>query len=343
MLRETTTERRPAMKRLLPLLLALLAALPLASFAAKTPPTPQVYYRIGNAADVVRSTEPGTVLMGGGTDVDAAFKWLCERGGNGDFLVIRATGTDGYNRYVQRLCPSINSVGTLVISTKAIAQTAEVARIIGQAEAIFIAGGDQSIYITQWTGTPVQTLLDEHIRARPIGGTSAGLAVLTEFVYSALGIAGVTSAEALANPFHEYITLDRDFVSINDLQGTIGETHFSARDRMGRTLAFLCRMHADHGQVAPRAIALNEATALLISNGQAEVVGSSKSSNAYFIAAPRGPEYCFENAPLTYTDVAVRKVRPGGTFNLYDWSAMPVSYFVSAVEGVLTSTGASFY
>ena len=36
-------------------------------------------------------------LMDGGTDVDAALQWMCERSGNGDFLVIRTTATDAYN------------------------------------------------------------------------------------------------------------------------------------------------------------------------------------------------------------------------------------------------------
>jgi hypothetical protein len=52
------------------------------------------YFRVGNANDITTSTTPGTVLMGGGTDVDAAFQWMCQRSGNGDFLVIRATGTE---------------------------------------------------------------------------------------------------------------------------------------------------------------------------------------------------------------------------------------------------------
>src|SRR5262249_53599175 len=62
-------------------------------FAAKT----YSYFRVGSASDVGTTTTAGTVLMGGGTDVDAAFQWMCERSGNGDFLVIRATGTDAYN------------------------------------------------------------------------------------------------------------------------------------------------------------------------------------------------------------------------------------------------------
>ena len=53
----------------------------------------------GNPADApaAQTLSPGLVIMGGGTDVDAAFQWMCERAGGGDFVVIRTTGTDAYN------------------------------------------------------------------------------------------------------------------------------------------------------------------------------------------------------------------------------------------------------
>src|ERR1051325_6452442 len=56
---------------------------------------------VGNAADAQPSPNltPGLVLMGGGTDVDAAFQWMCQRAGGGDFVVIRTSGTDAYNPY----------------------------------------------------------------------------------------------------------------------------------------------------------------------------------------------------------------------------------------------------
>ena len=79
------------------------------------------YFRVGNPTDVTTATTPGTVLMGGGTDVDAAFQWMCQRSGNGDFLVIRATGTNAYNPYIQQLCPGENSVSTLIIPNRAAA------------------------------------------------------------------------------------------------------------------------------------------------------------------------------------------------------------------------------
>src|SRR5437660_11785564 len=73
------------------------------------------YFRVGNPTDVTTATTPGTVLMGGSTDVDAAFQWMCQRSGGGDFLVIRATGTDAYKAYIQSLCPSENSGCPLII------------------------------------------------------------------------------------------------------------------------------------------------------------------------------------------------------------------------------------
>src|SRR5262245_54246969 len=166
------------------------------------------YFRVGNTSDVATTTTAGTVLMGGGTDVDAAFQWMCQRSGNGDFLVIRATGTDAYNPYIQQLCPGENSVATLIIPNRTAASDPFVISTIQNAEALWIAGGDQSNYINYWKGTPVQTALQGLIaRGVPIGGTSAGMNVLSQFLYSALASQGVTSSQALADPFNRYITL----------------------------------------------------------------------------------------------------------------------------------------
>ena len=49
--------------------------------------------RVGAATDTTTPCTRSTVLMGGGTDVDAAIKWMINRSGGGDFVVVRATGT----------------------------------------------------------------------------------------------------------------------------------------------------------------------------------------------------------------------------------------------------------
>src|SRR5215475_2000233 len=153
------------------------------------------YFRVGNSDDVTTATSPGTVVMGGGTDVDAAFQWMCQRSGNGDFLVIRATGTDAYNPYIQQLCPVENSVATLIIPNRTAASDPSVISTIENAEALWIAGGDQSNYINFWKGTPVNDALNSLIaRGVPIGGTSAGMNVLAQFIYSAQASQAVNSS-----------------------------------------------------------------------------------------------------------------------------------------------------
>src|SRR5262244_3614395 len=257
------------------------------TFAAKS----YSYFRVGNASDVSTATTAGTVLMGGGTDVDAAFQWMCQRSDNGAFLVIRATGTDAYNPYVQQLSPAENSVATLIIPNRTAASDPFVISTIQTAEALWIAGGDQSNYINFWKGTPVEDNLNALIaRNVPIGGTSAGMNVLTQFLYSALASQGVTSSQALADPFTRYITLDRDFVNVSSLVGIIGDPHFVTRDRMGRDLAFMCRIYLNGWSSAPRDIAIDEKTALLIlPSGSASVVGTS---TVYFMQAPGAPQVC---------------------------------------------------
>jgi cyanophycinase-like exopeptidase len=321
--------------KLMSILLLLLSAVLPASAAKK-----YSYFRAGNANNVSASTTPGTVLMGGGTDVDAAFQWMCQRSGNGDFLVIRAAGTDAYNPYIQQLCPNENSVATLIIPNLAAASNPFVISTIQDAEALWIAGGDQSNYINFWKGTPVQNEINALIaRGAPIGGTSAGMNVLTQFVYSALASQGATSSQSLADPFNRYITLDHDFANVAGLQGIIGDPHFVTRDRMGRDLAFMCRIYTNNWSNAPRDIAVDEQTALLIdASGHGTIVGSS---TAYFMQAPGAPQVCQPKTPLTYTNISVYRINASGSFNLVTWNGSGgVAYTISATAGVLSSTQA---
>src|ERR1700752_49459 len=139
------------------------------------------YYRVGNPSDVAGAARPGFALMGGGADLDEAFRWLCDRAGGGDLVVLRATNSDDYNPYIQKLC-KLNSVATIVIPSREAAGDPFVANAIRHASAVFISGGDQANYINFWMGTPAQTTLNDAVaRGVPIGGTSAGLAVLGEY------------------------------------------------------------------------------------------------------------------------------------------------------------------
>jgi cyanophycinase len=301
------------------------------------------YFRLGNPEDAHTNPVRGYALMGGGSDLDEAFKWLCDRASGGDFLVLRAHGDDDYNPYIKSLCKA-NSVATLILPDRAAAQDPKVAEIIRHAEAIFIAGGDQANYLNFWAGTPVQKEIDNALaRGVPLGGTSAGLAVMGEFVYSAQGDApddpDLTSALALSNPFHPRVTVRRAFLAISILKNTLTDTHFKARDRMGRSLTFLSRIVQDGWSAHPREIAVDEKTAVLLDpEGEAIVVGKS---TVYFMEVTEAPAVCRVEESLTISGVSVYRLGPGGHFDMAKWRGSGgVSYSLSVDKGVVHSTAA---
>ncbi len=295
---------------------------------------------VGNPADAqpAATLTPGLVLMGGGTDVDAAFQWMCQRAGGGDFVVIRTTGTDAYNPYIQELCPQMDSVETIIITSVAGANSAYVSGQIQNAEALWIAGGDQSTYVNLWRGTAVQTGVNFLLNSKlaPVGGTSAGLAVLSQFIYTG-ELGSATSTQTLANPFHRYVTIDRDLFQSALGVNKLYDSHFVTRDRMGRSLVFLARIVNNGWSTQPRGIGIDERTAMLVTpNGAATMAGSGA---AYFLQAPGPAQVLAERTPLTYLNIGVYKVPQGGTFNFSTWTGTGgVAYTLNVNNGVVTST-----
>jgi cyanophycinase len=276
------------------------------------------------------------VLLGGHGDVDEATSFLCRHSGGGELVVLRASGADDYNSEFQSACPG-NSVVTFVITSREGANNPFVAEKIHNAHAIFIAGGDQSNYVKYWTGNAVQNEIDEAVkRGVPIGGISAGLAVQGEFVFDSM-LDTVTSPEALANPYDPHVTLVRDFLSIPVLTGIITDSHFSQRQRMGRSLAFLARIVQDGWAQEAHGIGIDETTAVLVeAGGHARVVGKN---SAYFMTLDHRPEVCVDGKPLTLRHVNVLKLGAGATFDLNTWTATDGSSFeANVVDGKMTGS-----
>ncbi len=293
------------------------------------------YIRQGNPEDVQTHAEAGIAMMGGGSDLDEAFRWLCAKAPGGDFLIVRAHGGADYNPYVAGLC-QVNSVATLIIPSRKAAQDPRVAEIIGQAEAVFIAGGDQSRYVKFWKGTPVEDAINAHVAAgKPIGGTSAGLAVLGQFVYGCHedkpDDADLTSREVLADPYTKRVTVVRDFLKVPGLDNILTDSHFAKRDRMGRSLGFLARIVQDGWSKAPREIAIDEKSALLVeANGRAKVVGTGL--GVYFLQVTDAPEVCKPGQLLTLRNVAAYHAAAGASFDVRAWSGDGGEAYLISVE-----------
>jgi cyanophycinase len=205
---------------------------------------------------------------------------------------------------------------------------------VRKAEAIFIAGGDQWDYMRLWQGTPLQQAMQEVAQRAPFGGTSAGLAVLGQWVYTAQR-GSVTSDQALANPYHRFLTLAPGLFNINALQGVITDSHFTQRDRMGRLVTFLARIVEDAWAPQATGIGVDEATAVtLLPNGDAQVMGTGR---AFAIRTTVAPERCDPGVPLTIRQVNGIRAPSGSTFSLNTLSGTGVTPIsVQAINGVVT-------
>jgi cyanophycinase len=303
------------------------------------------YYVTGNPENVVTRTGGGLLLMGGSTDVDAGFQWMIRKSGGGDFVVLRATGTDAYDPWIFNDLRGVDSAATIIIQNRAAASDPFVLDKIRNAEALFIAGGDQAHYVEDWKDTPVEDEINQlAARGVPVGGTSAGLAVLGQFVFSAVN-GTVDSRTALDNPYNSKVALDRDFLSLPYMSGVITDSHFSARDRMGRLVTFLARIVKDGWAAQAVGVGIDERTALTMEpNGVATVVGEG---SVYFLKTPGIPQVCQPKTELTYQGITVNRVSPGNTFDFDTWKAGKGSttYTLNVNAGVITSTqpGGSIY
>jgi cyanophycinase-like exopeptidase len=305
-------------------------------------------YIVGNPADVVRPTTGLWVAQGGGTDVDENFVRMGAASGGGDFVVINFNGGNGYNDYILSLC-NCDSVETIVFKNKNASTNQTVINKIRNAEALFISGGDQSEYIKLWKNTPIEDAINfVASKPAPIGGTSAGMAVMSQFVNSAMGRFTLTSSMALANPFDPNLTLDKDFLALSGLQGIITDQHLIERDRIGRTMAFMARLVKDGYTNDAKAIAADRETTAVINpvGNTIEVIATSDHPTpyVYFMRRSGQAEVCSPGVPLTYRNVTIYRITVGGTFDLDTWTGTGgISYTLTAEAGVLSSSNGSIY
>ncbi|MBD3347179.1 MAG: hypothetical protein GF401_19165 [Chitinivibrionales bacterium] len=261
----------------------------------------------GDPADVQTQTTQGSVLMGGGSDVGAAFEWMIEKSGGGDFVVIRYNSLGGYTNWIKGL-GDLNSVETIAFEDHSEAHNQELVDKIRNAEALWMAGGDQGNYVDGWKDTPVEEAINYLINEKkcPVGGTSAGCAVMTPIYWGATRGSWPqydNAQEALDDPVQSGINGMgfNDFLMPPFLENTISDQHYMQRNREYRHVAMMAYIHS-RGNAPVKGIGCNEATAVCIGpDGKAVVFGTRNDSYAFFIKQfCGGPETYQDNQPLTW-------------------------------------------
>ena len=201
------------------------------------------HYRLGDTrAATPGKVAPGLLLMGGGDRNQDALRWFMAKAGGGHIVVLRASQGGEIGEEFFNEVGGIASVETFVFKDREAASDPAILAALKRADGIFIGGGDQSRYVRWWRGTPVAAALDAHVRAgKPLGGTSAGLAMLGEYLYGAMDGGSQTSPRALADPLGSENTVEGDFLRLAALKGVITDSHFSERNRLGRLIAFVAK------------------------------------------------------------------------------------------------------
>ena len=272
----------------------------------------------GNSVNVLPALAgPVLNLGGGGPDVEAAIQWMINqvRGTSRvNVVVLRTYGSDDYDHLIYGMS-GVNSVQTLIVSNRQDANRDDIVQKILNADVVFFAGGDQCQYIRSWKDTKLEAAVASvYSRGGAVGGTSAGAMIMSDFVYDACACEDpIETKDALDDPY-ENITFSYNFFKWQHLRGTIIDTHFDTRKRMGRIMAFIARQIQDGVCQTALGIAVSEETSVVVDKyGKAKVMGRNA---AYFVLGDHPPEICKPRTPLTYYDYKIWRVPSGDTFDL---------------------------
>ena len=279
-------------------------------------PTGYTYYSIGDvAAKTPGRTATGLMLMGGGDWPYDAWRWFLAKAGNGHIVVLRASGGADAGEEIYKEIGGAASVETLVFDDRKASSDPKVLAILAHADGIFLAGGDQANYVRYWKDSPVATALDAHVaKGRPIGGTSAGLAILGGAAYGAMDGGSVDSITALGDPMGPAVTMVHGFLHMPYLAHVVTDTHFTARDRLGRLIAFVAQTRAK-GDAKAVGIGVDEKTALCVdADGTAKLY--TRNEGHAWLVEPQGAPGATAGKPLDWAAVKITGIGTDGALDL---------------------------
>lgn len=297
--------------------------------------------RLGSAADVSRTawSGPAFTMNGSGGVVPATMQQAIDtvRGGTGSLdVVVLAASAPGSGSQTPECdtvmtLAGVNSCTTWTLTTAEDGNDPRVNADVRNAEFVYFAGGDQCRYAA-WQSTALRDSVRSVVaKGGGSGGGSAGHHINSEVVYDACR-GGVTSREALRDPYHRSITFTTDMFDWPHYGGTINDSHFVARDRMGRTMAFVARAVQDGLTADGTAwgVGVEEGGSLFIDrHGHATAAGA----DSYVVLGDHQPERAQRGKPLTFSDYKIWRLRPGDGF---DFANRPTCgyYLRSVIDGV---------
>ncbi|HMM11180.1 MAG TPA: T9SS type A sorting domain-containing protein [Bacteroidales bacterium] len=197
------------------------------------------------------------------------------------------------------------------VATQAAANTQALHDSLVTYDMIFFRGGNQANYYNRYRNTLLQQAVETVFnRGGVVGGTSAGLHILSKVMYTAVN-GSVYPEEALANPHNQYMTLSDNFFSF--LPGVVFDSHVAERGRFGRTLGFVAKWKFDQNQDI-LGIGVDDKTALCIDQNLVGTVYGTGAVSIY--RSGENNQFSLGGTKLLASNVLVSQMIHGCSFHL---------------------------
>src|SRR5690349_5730398 len=175
---------------------------------------------------------------------------------------------------------------------------------IRNAKLIYISGGDQNRFMDVVLGTEIEKAIhDAYQRGSVVGGTSAGAAVMSKLMITGNELKHPEYASTFRNIEADNIEIKQ---GLGLLEGAITDQHFVRRSRHNRLISAVI----EHPEV--KGIGIDEATAILVSGNEAEVVGISQ----VIVLENKKKSRVVRNGKLGAAGIQMSVLLPGDKFKL---------------------------
>ncbi|MEM7678769.1 MAG: cyanophycinase, partial [Myxococcota bacterium] len=160
----------------------------------------------------------------------------------------------------------------------------------------------------------------------------AGCAVQGEHIYDPDGVLGAITEEVVADPYDVTVNISPRIFNFPIMNQIITDTHFYERDRMGRLMVFMARLHEDRVARRLYGVGVSEQTSLFIDrNGVGIVDGNYE---VYVLEEDAGTRriQIAPGRPAIYQDVIRYRLLSGDTFD-FDTGATSASSRDISIDG----------
>jgi len=285
------------------------------------------------------------VLIGGGMERSQTnawnyqvFDWIVNNASNKRVAVIGQSAGDGWleEKFVDIWGANYSKEFVINASN---ADNQQIYDSLITYNAVYMRGGDQYYYYNWYKNTKTQQALEFIFNnGGVVAGTSAGLHVLTEIIFTDDTGYGLFPFEAIENPTHSYMTLHNDFLGL--VSESYGDSHFSERGRFPRLVGIMGNRWLTESELIT-GIGIDDLTALAIDGSGIATVYGTGCANIYIASDTTFSRNPAVGGKLLAKNIRVIQLLQGCAINLNTMAItqnlpIPVSVPLSSERGNFT-------